>query len=165
MTRTWTIHQWRRLGGLSVAGALALTGCGTNENAPSGGNGAEDLGVACASGAVQASGSSAQANAMDEWIKKYQSACSGTTINYQSVGSGAGVQQFIQGSTAFAGSDSAVKPDEAEAFHICGHIWTTGSCPSPLGLPRVDRNGYPLRPSDGRRSAHSRLRRPSEIRQ
>ena len=45
---------------------------------------------------------------------------------------------------------AALKPEEAEAFHFCGHIWTTGSCPSPLGIPRIDRNGYPLRAQDGR---------------
>ena len=45
---------------------------------------------------------------------------------------------------------AAVKPEQADAFHLCGHIWTTGSCPSPLGLPRIDRNGFPIRPRDGR---------------
>jgi hypothetical protein len=45
---------------------------------------------------------------------------------------------------------AAVRPDEAEAFHFCGHIWTTGSCPAPYKLPRIDRRGYPLRPKDGR---------------
>ena len=45
---------------------------------------------------------------------------------------------------------AAVRPDEAEAFHFCGHIWTTGSCPSPFPLPRIDRRGFPLRPRDGR---------------
>ena len=25
-----------------------------------------------------------------------------------------------------------------EAFHFCGHIYTTGSCPHPTGLPRID---------------------------
>jgi hypothetical protein len=44
----------------------------------------------------------------------------------------------------------AVKPGEAEAFHFCGHIFTTGSCPHPVGLPRIDAKGYPLRASDGR---------------
>jgi hypothetical protein len=44
---------------------------------------------------------------------------------------------------------AALKPEEAEAFHFCGHIWTTGSCPSPLAIPRIDRNGYPLRAQDG----------------
>lgn len=44
---------------------------------------------------------------------------------------------------------AALKPEEAEAFHFCGHIWTTGSCPSPLGIPRIDRHGYSLRAQDG----------------
>ena len=35
-------------------------------------------------------------------------------------------------------------------FGFCGHTWTTGSCPSPFTLPRVDAQGYPVRPSDGR---------------
>ena len=41
-----------------------------------------------------------------------------------------------------------VKPGEADAFHFCGHIWTTGSCPHPTGkrLPRIDANGWPLHP-------------------
>jgi hypothetical protein len=43
----------------------------------------------------------------------------------------------------------AVKPGEADAFHFCGHIFTTGSCPHPTGLPRIDSRGMPLR-SDGR---------------
>lgn len=52
--------------------------------------------------------------------------------------------------TGGAAVAAAVKPEEAEAFHLCGHIWTTGSCPSPYTLPRIDRNGFPLRPTDGR---------------
>jgi hypothetical protein len=44
----------------------------------------------------------------------------------------------------------AVKPGEADAFHFCGHIFTTGSCPHPEHPPRIDARGYPLRPSDGR---------------
>ena len=45
----------------------------------------------------------------------------------------------------------AIKPGEAEAFHFCGHTYTTGSCIHPLGpdLPRIDARGFPLRPSDG----------------
>jgi hypothetical protein len=45
---------------------------------------------------------------------------------------------------------AAVRPETSEAFHLCGHIWTTGSCPSPLGMPRIDRHGFPLRPTDGK---------------
>jgi hypothetical protein len=44
---------------------------------------------------------------------------------------------------------SLVKPGEAEAYHFCGHIYTTDSCPHPTGLPRIDAKGFPLRASDG----------------
>ncbi|MGI8585717.1 MAG: hypothetical protein ACR2KY_04855 [Thermoleophilaceae bacterium] len=44
---------------------------------------------------------------------------------------------------------SAVAPGEADAYHFCGHTFTTGSCPHPTGLPRIDANGYPLRAGDG----------------
>jgi hypothetical protein len=54
----------------------------------------------------------------------------------------------VAGGSAVA---AAVKPDEAEAFHLCGHTWTTGSCPSPYPpLSRIDRSGYPVHPQSGR---------------
>ena len=43
-----------------------------------------------------------------------------------------------------------VAPGDADAFHFCGHIYTTDGCPHPTGLPRIDRHGYPLRARDGR---------------
>jgi hypothetical protein len=44
---------------------------------------------------------------------------------------------------------SLVEPGDAEAFHFCGHTYTTDSCPHPTGMPRIDRKGYPLRAADG----------------
>jgi Methylamine utilisation protein MauE len=44
---------------------------------------------------------------------------------------------------------SLVAPGAADAFHFCGHIYTTDGCPHPTGLPRIDRHGYPLRAADG----------------
>lgn len=40
--------------------------------------------------------------------------------------------------------------ERADAFHICGHTWSTGACPHPTGMPRIDARGYPLRASDGK---------------
>ena len=45
---------------------------------------------------------------------------------------------------------SLVAPGEAEAYHFCGHIYTTDSCPHPTGLPRIDATGLPLKAKDGR---------------
>jgi hypothetical protein len=42
-----------------------------------------------------------------------------------------------------------VDAGDADAFHFCGHIYTTDSCPHPTGLPRIDAHGYPLRAADG----------------
>jgi hypothetical protein len=45
---------------------------------------------------------------------------------------------------------SLVAPGDAEAYHFCGHIYTTDSCPHPTGLPRIDSQGLPLKAKDGR---------------
>ena len=46
---------------------------------------------------------------------------------------------------------AVVRPGEADAYHFCGHIYTTDGCPHPTGLPRIDRSGLPLRARDGRK--------------
>ena len=44
----------------------------------------------------------------------------------------------------------ALRPDRAEAYHICGHTYTTGSCPHPFSpYSRVDKYGYPVHPVHG----------------
>jgi phosphate transport system substrate-binding protein len=97
------------LGGVALAGALSLTACGTDSNNGGGGTAASGD---CVKSTVNAAGSSAQANAMSEWIKGYQQSCAGANVNYNPSGSGAGVQAFTGGQVAFAGSDSALKPEE-----------------------------------------------------
>jgi len=62
------------------------------------------------------------------------------------------VSAAITAITAGGAVARLVAPGEADGFHFCGHIFTTDSCPHPMGpaLPRIDRAGYPLRPKDGR---------------
>jgi hypothetical protein len=44
----------------------------------------------------------------------------------------------------------ALSPERAEAHHICGHLYTTGSCPHPYApLTRLDKFGYPVHPEYG----------------
>jgi hypothetical protein len=57
----------------------------------------------------------------------------------------------VLGLTGAKVATSLVAPGEAEAFHFCGHIYTTDSCPHPTGLPRIDARGLPLRAADGHR--------------
>ncbi|MFI1361017.1 phosphate ABC transporter substrate-binding protein PstS [Streptomyces sp. NPDC020898] len=110
------------LGALAVSGALALTACGSDDTGSgTGGTGgsstAANSSIKCddAKGQLLADGSSAQKNAIDAWVKQFTAACSGVQINYKGGGSGAGVTAFTQGTVAFAGSDSALKPDEVTA--------------------------------------------------
>lgn len=97
---------------LALGATLALNACGSDNNdEPSGvaGNGPVTSSTDCATGTLNAQGSTAQKNAMDEWIKAYQLRCPGATINYEGTGSGAGITAFASGTADFAGSDSALK--------------------------------------------------------
>ncbi|MEV0963851.1 phosphate ABC transporter substrate-binding protein PstS [Streptomyces sp. NPDC049910] len=108
------------LGALAVSGALVLTACGSDDNTGGTGNAGEKKTAASnikcddAKGQLMASGSSAQKNAMDLWVKNYMAACTGVEVNYKSSSSGEGIVAFNQGTVGFAGSDSALKPDEVE---------------------------------------------------
>ncbi|MGW1076187.1 phosphate ABC transporter substrate-binding protein PstS [Streptomyces sp. NPDC002537] len=104
-------------GAIAVSGALVLTACGSDNNSggdTSTGGATKAAGnIKCdGKGQLLASGSSAQKNAMDLWVKNFMAACKDIQINYKPTGSGAGIQEFLQGKTAFAGSDSPLKPEE-----------------------------------------------------
>ena len=60
------------------------------------------------------------------------------------------VSSAVMGLTGAATVTSMVQPGDAEAYHFCGHTYTTDSCPHPTGLPRIDARGFPLRARDGR---------------
>ncbi len=102
-------HRFAASACLLAAGAFALAACGSDNNngstASAGGTKANTSSITCSSGQLQLAGSTAQANAMSEWIKNYQTACSDATINYGGGGSGQGVQNFQDGTIDFAGSD------------------------------------------------------------
>lgn len=110
------------LGALVVSGALVLTACGSDDNTKDGGAAsgkpsaaaAGDIKCDDAKGKLLASGSSAQKNAVDLWVKNYMAACSGVEVNYKSSSSGEGIVAFNQGTVGFAGSDSALKPEQVE---------------------------------------------------
>lgn len=121
------------LAATAITGALLLAACGGSSSSSSttsaaasspaasdSASGGASGGANCVDGSIKASGSSAQANAMTEWINAYQTNCSGATIDYQPNGSGAGVQDFINKQTSFAGSDSAIKDaDQSKADARC----------------------------------------------
>ncbi|MEA3078431.1 MAG: phosphate transport system substrate-binding protein [Actinomycetota bacterium] len=116
--------------------ALVAGACGSDNNASSGSSGdtttmAPSAKVECAAGSISGAGSTFAQTIVQQWIKDFYAACPSATVNYQGVGSGAGIQQFTAGTVDFAGSDVAMKPEEeAAAVAKNGpvlHIpWTAG---------------------------------------
>jgi phosphate transport system substrate-binding protein len=122
---------------LLAAGALAVSACsssdGSSSNTPYAGSAVVNCG---GRQSLNASGSTAQANAMARFVSAFESACSGQTLKYTPNGSGAGVQEFISNQTDFAGSDSPLSQDQdAKARNRCGsEAWHLPMVFGPLAI-------------------------------
>ena len=108
-----------------ASAALVVSGCGNDNNNASGGSattGASSAKVSCGGkNTLKASGSTAQANAMTRFVKAFEQACPGQTLNYTANGSGAGISEFTGNQTDFGGSDSPLAAKEsAAAQQRCG---------------------------------------------
>jgi phosphate transport system substrate-binding protein len=88
-----------KYGLVAVLALTALAGC-DSASPPA------EAAISCAAGSIRAQGSSAQTNAVNTWIRNYQVSCPDATVEYDSVGSGTGLKDFIAGTGDFAGSDS-----------------------------------------------------------
>ncbi|MFR9804832.1 phosphate ABC transporter substrate-binding protein PstS [Pseudonocardia sp. RS010] len=106
--------------GLAAGGAIVLAGCGAaNEGSSAGGESSAPS--SNVSGTIAGAGSSAQQAAMQAWIANFTGANPDATVNYDPVGSGGGRTQFVEGGTAFAGSDAYLEGDQLEqARSRCG---------------------------------------------
>lgn len=129
-------------GAIALTGALALSACGSDNNSTStggaagGSTGGSSASADCFSGQLNGEGSTAQKNAIEAAIKTYQGNCADATINYNATGSGAGIKQFIAKQVTFAGSDSALKTDEAaSAATACGSpAWNLPMVAGPIAV-------------------------------
>ncbi|GHC79626.1 phosphate-binding protein PstS [Nocardiopsis terrae] len=112
---------YRGAASAALAGLLlATTACGSDDAVQSAPPAVPDD-LECFSGSLDGAGSSAQENAMTTWIAGYQSACEDARIYYDSIGSGGGRNQFIDGAVTFAGTDAAMDPAEnTDAMERCG---------------------------------------------
>ncbi|MDI6629188.1 MAG: phosphate ABC transporter substrate-binding protein PstS [Rhodococcus sp. (in: high G+C Gram-positive bacteria)] len=99
--------------------AMLLTACGSDANVET--VGAGDSSASCeGKSPLTGEGSSAQQNAMSNFTSVYSSVCSGKSVEYTTSGSGNGRTQFVAGLVDFAGSDSAIKDEQAaEAATRC----------------------------------------------
>jgi phosphate transport system substrate-binding protein len=135
-----------------TAGAMILSACGHN-NVTSGTGTSSTLQVKVSCGGNQtlkASGSTAQENAMNRFVKAFEQSCPGHSVNYTPNGSGAGISEFISNQTDFGGSDSPLnKGEEAQAGQRCGSpVWDLPMVFGPIavaynvqGLTSLNLNG------------------------
>jgi hypothetical protein len=80
---------------------------------------------------------------------------SGSTRRSFLAGVGAGVLAALGLGAGVAGRAEAARLPGTNRiaggwYGFCGHYFTTGSCPGPYELPRIDARGFPVRPADGR---------------
>ena len=68
------------------------------------------------SSSLSGAGATFPAPLYQRWFADYNKANPGTQISYQSVGSGAGVEQFLAGTVDFGASDAPLKPEERAKF-------------------------------------------------
>jgi phosphate transport system substrate-binding protein len=93
---------------LSLAAAIALAGCGGGKsNAP------DSTAAASASNGLTGAGSTFINPIMTHWASEYQKE-TGSAVNYQSVGSGAGINNLIDHTVDFAGSDAPMNQGELD---------------------------------------------------
>lgn len=120
-----------------LAVALSLTACGgsettsTTEGASSGGGKSVSL---------TGAGASFPAPLYQKWFAEYNKANPNIQVTYQSVGSGAGVEQFTQGTVDFGASDVAMKDEEIAKVErgVALLPMTAGSIVLAYNLPGVE---------------------------
>lgn len=117
-----------RLASVAVvsASALALSACGSDDPVDTGGNGdgngnGAPSAVEGLSGSIAGAGASSQESAQKAWMASFQSVNADVTLAYDPVGSGGGVEQFLQGASDFGGTDAALTTEELEqSKEVCG---------------------------------------------
>jgi phosphate transport system substrate-binding protein len=102
----------RTLAAVGACGALVLgaAACGSSSNSgtsTASGSGGSSSG---SGGTVNGAGSTLAAPVYMQWGSELKG--KGVTVNYQAVGSGAGVAQWLSGTANFAGTDPPLKPAE-----------------------------------------------------
>ncbi|WIM87777.1 phosphate ABC transporter substrate-binding protein PstS [Candidatus Mycobacterium wuenschmannii] len=122
-----------------ATGMLILSACGSHDNAASGSSSTTVPPVKVTCGGkpdLKASGSTAQKNAMTEFVKAYTAACPGQSLDYAANDSSAGINEFLDNKNDFGGSDSVLSRVEYDrAQQRCGSpTWNLPMVVSPIAI-------------------------------
>jgi phosphate transport system substrate-binding protein len=104
-------RQWLAAVPMAAMVVLGVAACGSSSNSSSP---SSPSGAKAASGTVNGAGSTLAQPIYQQWGSYLKS--KGVTLNYQGVGSGAGVAAFAAGTAEFAASDPALTPDDKKAI-------------------------------------------------
>ncbi|KAA1243947.1 PstS family phosphate ABC transporter substrate-binding protein, partial [Mycobacterium simiae] len=101
---------------LLLASALVVSACGGHPGTSSStGSSTPTVPVNCGGKKkLLAAGSTAQKNAIEQFVYAYIHACPGHTLDYNANGSGAGMKLFLDNQVDLAGSDSPMDPAKGE---------------------------------------------------
>jgi phosphate transport system substrate-binding protein len=123
---------------IAVAGAVVLSSSVISQTATAAPNSSAHL-AASLSGTLNGVGSSAQAVAETTWAAGFQTKNSNVTVNYNPLGSGAGLTSFESGAAEFGGSDAYLADSDLQTgtFANCAAGTTAIDIPvyiSPIAL-------------------------------
>ena len=102
-------RQWLAVGAVAGALTLGVAACGSSSSSDN----ATASGGSSVSATLNGAGSTFAAPIYQQWGSNLKD--NGLTINYQSVGSGAGVAQFTAGTVDFGATDPPLKDEEVTA--------------------------------------------------
>jgi phosphate transport system substrate-binding protein len=117
-----------------MALTLGLAACGDNQTASTGGT------ASGPSVSLSGAGATFPAPLYQRWFSEYNKLNPNIQVSYQSVGSGAGVEQLTQGTVDFGASDVPMKDDEVAqvARGVVSLPMTAGSIVFAYNLPGVE---------------------------
>ena len=116
---------------VATAVVLALAGCSDSK----------DL-------TINGAGASFPAPVYQSWTHGYSQTVDGVKVNYQSLGSGAGVNQIKAGTVDFAGTDNPLTLDEQNKAGLVQFPMLTGGVVVIVNIPGIDNNQLKLSRAD-----------------
>jgi phosphate transport system substrate-binding protein len=118
---------------LLAAIPVIVAACGSDANSKSG---------PATGGTISGAGATFPQPVYDEWASRFKDE-TGTTVNYNAIGSGGGIAQFTANTVDFGATDSAMKDEEVKAAEKKGtpvHVPTVfGAITIAYNVPGVDK--------------------------
>jgi phosphate transport system substrate-binding protein len=127
--------MWLAAGAAAVL-AAGVAACGGDDSSSPSGGGSSSSTSSKQGGTLNGAGATFPAPVYTEWAARFKDE-TGTTINYQAIGSGGGIAQFTAGTVDFGATDSPMKPEEEAAAKKKG---TPVHVPTVMGAVTVSYN-------------------------